>query len=686
MRRITRLAVITAVLAAAMLLSATCVFAESGTFGKGMSWNFSDGTLTLIGTGAMPNYRNYNWDKETWGRPWEKVIEKTRTVVVGEGITRIGDNAFCRDFYKEGAKSVLSKVTLPESLTVIGESAFMDCQIESVEFPEGLTEIGDSAFLRCPIQSLAFPDSLTTLGGSAFNGTPVKEVILPDHLESVGGFCFQFCEQLETVVLPASLKTIGEYAFACCPTLTRVTIPEGIAEIGDSAFTSDDALTEITIPSSVKQIGSEAFDRCPQLKTVQFSEGLEKIGQGAFCDCAIENLALPATLEYIGSSAFCNNPLESATGFEHADFIGNYAFGSWEGVEDLIREENGMVFLGTTLMEYTGTSGEITVPEGTTSICDYAFANVDRNTSYVNLAYAEKNPVPVSVTLPASVKHIGYGAFYQCSNLSDINLENVRIIDEEAFYACTSLQSIRLAEELEMIVPWTFWGCKSLTSADLPGVRIICEHAFQSCGKLANVRLGKPLDRIDEYAFASCGSLREMPALSEQVTILPECVFRYCKSLTKINIPASVTTIEDGAFEVCTKLKTITIPETVKKIDSEAFYYSGLKTIIGVKGSAAYKFAKRQGITFKRPSQKITTGKASYKIGVKEKVNLEAATTGDGRLTFQSSNKKLFTVTKKGVVKAKKKGKGFVTIKAAGTNHYAPATKKVKVVIVKSAN
>ena len=117
MRRITRLAVITAVLAAAMLLSATCVFAESGTFGKGMSWNFSDGTLTLSGTGAMPNYRNYNWDKETWGRPWEKVIEKTRTVVVGEGITRIGDNAFCRDFYKEGAKSVLSKVTLPESLT-----------------------------------------------------------------------------------------------------------------------------------------------------------------------------------------------------------------------------------------------------------------------------------------------------------------------------------------------------------------------------------------------------------------------------------------------------------------------------------------------------------------------------------------------------------------------------------------
>ena len=165
---------------------------NSGNTGP-LRWEYNAGTntLSITGTGAMPNYASTN------DQPWKAFQSGIKTVIIGDNVITIGEHAFA-------ACNALQNVTLGSRVQTIEVSAFGTCQaLQNISFPASVTTIGKHAFLNCRVlQNVSFSDGLTTIGEGAFSD----------------------CVVLQSITLPASVTTIGEYAFAFCKALQQVTV------------------------------------------------------------------------------------------------------------------------------------------------------------------------------------------------------------------------------------------------------------------------------------------------------------------------------------------------------------------------------------------------------------------------------------------------------------------------------
>ena len=206
--------------------------AEEG-IGEGLSWSFKKGVLTISGNGAMIDFTN--------GTPWDVYAADIKSVVIAEGVTAIGANAFYQ--------SEMTEVSIPNSVTAIGENAFNGCEYLTAVTLNGVVTIGKAAFSDCvKLTTLTLGGNVTTIGASAFAG----------------------CSALTAVTLPDSVKTIGANAFRYCQALTSINIPNGVTVIDEYTFMGCDALTNITIPASVTSIGLSAFGACSGLTEIVF--------------------------------------------------------------------------------------------------------------------------------------------------------------------------------------------------------------------------------------------------------------------------------------------------------------------------------------------------------------------------------------------------------------------------------
>jgi len=148
----------------------------SGEYGDGLRWSLTaDGTLTITGRGAMPDYTQEElvMTERAWEKPpvpWLEYDADLRAVVIGEGITHIGDYTFY------DAQQVTS-VTLPSTLRSIGKYAFTNCAAEAIALPNGLQEIGDWAFAGAKLRQIVVPASVTKLGAGAYQGCDFAKVI-----------------------------------------------------------------------------------------------------------------------------------------------------------------------------------------------------------------------------------------------------------------------------------------------------------------------------------------------------------------------------------------------------------------------------------------------------------------------------------------------------------------------------
>ena len=182
---------------------------KSGFCGPHLKWHLTDyGVLTITGKGIMKDYTSWS--------PW--IYDSVKRVIIADGVTTIGDNAF------NGCSS-LTSVTIPNSVTTIGWRAFNGCS---------------------SLTSVTIPNSVTIIGGSAFSG----------------------CSSLTSVTIPNSVTTIREYTFDDCNSLTSVTIPNSVTTIERSAFSSCTNLQKVNIGNSVKSIGEQAFYECTKLTQI----------------------------------------------------------------------------------------------------------------------------------------------------------------------------------------------------------------------------------------------------------------------------------------------------------------------------------------------------------------------------------------------------------------------------------
>ena len=165
-------------------------------------------------------------------------IEK---LVIPEGVTEIGENAFWGSSLKE--------VVLPSTLTKIGDSAFRGTQLTKLTLPEGVTEIGSSAFLGSSLKEVVLPSTLTKIGNSAFSGTQLTNVSVPSSVREIGSYAFN-STPLEVINLPYGLQIIGSGAFRNTK-LETIEIPEGVTYLDDYTLANIPTLKSVYLPKSL---------------------------------------------------------------------------------------------------------------------------------------------------------------------------------------------------------------------------------------------------------------------------------------------------------------------------------------------------------------------------------------------------------------------------------------------------
>ena len=179
-------------------------------------------------------------------RGWERMLLEDENyeappleyLTIPDGVRRIETYslAYCRN---------LKALSMPDSVTFIGERAFEGCEgLESVRLPKGLKALGEFAFFLCnALKSISIPDGITRIEPGTFFG----------------------CGSLRRVELPATVESIGKEAFMNCDSLKQIALPEGLLEIEGSAFEGCSSLEKVTLPKSVTRIAPNAFKGCGKL-------------------------------------------------------------------------------------------------------------------------------------------------------------------------------------------------------------------------------------------------------------------------------------------------------------------------------------------------------------------------------------------------------------------------------------
>lgn len=279
------------------IISSFTTAATEGDFGVNncLHWKvtstFTSKTLTITGSGAMPDFDFPNgnlapwWNYEALGMLTSfgnfKLEGELKKVVIKDGVTNVSNYAL---FFLPAA----TQVTLPESVTSIGRYGIAMCsKLTGLSIPKGVTGIGDFGLAGNGLTAVTLPDGLQSLGRGAFDScASLTNTTLPAAITAVPGKCFADCTKLLNVKYAGTVTAIGDLAFESCKALTAAPIPETVTEIGASAFTGCTALTDVTIPAGVSTIPEDCFRGCTALADIDLPSTVTHVGHNAFTDCA----------------------------------------------------------------------------------------------------------------------------------------------------------------------------------------------------------------------------------------------------------------------------------------------------------------------------------------------------------------------------------------------------------------
>ncbi len=389
-----------------------------------------------------------------------------------DGLKRIKPDAFA-------GRRWLASVTIPNSVTSIGEWAFNRCtSLTSIAIPVGVTSIGSSAFDDCnKLIEVHNKSSLGITAGSIDHGD-VGYFAKHVYREEGGSWFsdtedgFRFFYDGETGYLVAYL---GDE--------TKLTLPESFIahdgtevtsyQIYKRAFCGRDDLTAVTIPDSVTSIERDAFRGCTSLTSIAIPDSVTSIGEGAFSYCHDLKYNEYDNALYLGNEG--NPYLVLITAKD--DSIVSIAI---NGATKLIYID---AFYGCTSLT------SITIPDSVTSIGQSAF---------------QKCTSLTSITIPDSVTSIGDAAFYSCDALTSVTIpDSVTSIGWGAFLGCDSLTSVTIGNGVTSIGNSAFYSCNSLTSVTIPdSVTSIGNSAFYSCNSLTSITIPNSVTSIGDSAFA----------------------------------------------------------------------------------------------------------------------------------------------------------------------------------------
>lgn len=228
-----------------------------------------------------------------------------------------------------------------------------------------------------------------------------------------------------------------------------------VVEIGEGAFLSNNNITKVIIPNSVINIADNAFRDCSNLTTIQLGKSVLTIGNSAFYNCKnLKNIAILSPLQEIGTSAFYKcSALTSLEIPDSTHTIGNKAFGNCISLS------------------------HIALPKSLVTLGEYAFSNCTKLSG--------------ELSIPVGITTIKSNTFADCRELESVILNNVQVIDNNAFTGCEKLANVTLSNSIDTINSFAFSGCimlKEITIYD--SIQYIDTGVFADCTNLAITFLG----------------------------------------------------------------------------------------------------------------------------------------------------------------------------------------------------
>ncbi len=440
----------------------------------------------------------------------------------------------------------LKAITIPNCVKVISESLFDRCSnLENVFIPNEVEKIERDAFSDCrSLKEINLPSSITSIGRGAFSSCKsLKEINIPSGVTSIGSEVFRWCDNLTKVYISDTVTNIGSNIFGECKKLknsgitvdennpkfvfkkgdfeikdtakmtleipngttiikcekypnkeliSKIVIPESVVEIQERAFSCFPNLEDVIIGKNVKIIGKGAFAYCPKLKSIALPEGLEKIEEQtfssckslssvaipttvkniefrAFFGCSLKNISIPNFVEYIGREAFADSIFTKIFLPDSLNKIESSAFSNCKSLKSIQVSENNKV--------YKSINGNLYSKDGQTLVM-YAIGKKEK-----------------SFIIPDHVKKIENEAFYECTNLESVTLnDGLEEIGNHAFAFCENIKNnMEIPATVTLIDVGAFWCCHGIPAIYVPkGVKTVKELVFGIYGVIYSGYRSKP--------------------------------------------------------------------------------------------------------------------------------------------------------------------------------------------------
>ena len=491
--------------------------------------------------------------------------EPLTELAIPEGVIEVGSNAFanCID---------ITKVTMPNSVTTLGEKAFKGSGIESITLSNKITAINEETFAICSnLKDITIPKGITTIGKSAFRGSGIASIIIPDNVTTLSESAFAECRELSSVELGLGLTEIGNMAFGNCENIINLTLGGNtLALLNSSLGNFDNVLNltiikgtepfvastdnffshidELTIGRGFTTLDSSAFAGFPALNHIIIGDNTTTIAEGTFSECDnLKRIDLGAGIKSFNTGAIIN----------------------CHSLENVVLNKN---------------TKEIVIDDSVSYVRPYKYENTYNYYTADSFSYSLED----LSTLPGNIFYFDiFGESLKEVTLESIVLgKNTKAAD--SLPACNKVTIFRGLENFNSYPPESIYVDKLETLFEANWLwEAPCTFVhFYGClansniyylnGKLAikknpqSVTIPKGTKRIGNCTFAMCENLTSIN-IPEGVTSIGEYAFRNCEKLKSVTLPNSLVTIEDDAF--CnTAIQSVTIPKNVTSIGFWAFW------------------------------------------------------------------------------------------------------------------